>query len=111
MVSSLSWAAWAIEATAASAANMGAGLLLAPRARGLVAQLVGMVDRGYPGLGRIQGGGLTFTMHGNACLQACGLGNCLGQLRLGVLDDGVELAALKEDTAGFVNLDEVCPVL
>ena len=70
-----------------------------------------MVDRGHSRLGGVQGARLTFAMHGDARLQACRLGDGLRQLRLGVLDDGVKLAVLEEVAAGFVNLDEVRPVL
>ena len=60
----------------------GVDLPFAHQAHGLVAQLVSMVDRGHSGLGGVQGARLTFTMHGNACLQARSLGDGLRQLRL-----------------------------
>ena len=89
----------------------GVDLALAHQAHGLVAELIGMVDGGYSGLGGVQSAGLTFTMHANACLQAFRFRDGLGQLRLGVLVDAVKLAVFDEVAAGFVDLDEVRAVL
>jgi len=89
----------------------GVDLPFAHQAHRLVAQLVSMVDRGHPGLGGVKGARLTFTMHGNASLQAGSLGDGLRQLRLGVFHDAMKLTVLKEVGAGFVDLDEVRPVL
>src|ERR1700691_3043791 len=86
-------------------------LPLAHEAHRLVAQLISMVDRGHPRLGGVQSARLTFTVHRDACLQARSLGDGLRELRLRVLENAVKLAALKEVAAGFVNLDEIRPLL
>ena len=81
------------------------------QAHGFVAELVGMVDGGYARLGSIESGRLAGAMHGNPALQAGRLGYGRGQLRFGVLDDGVKLAVFEEVAAGFINLDKVGAVL
>ena len=89
----------------------GENLLFAHQAHGLIAQLIGMVDRCDSRLRRIQRAWFAGGMHRDALARARGFLHRGRQFRFGVLIRRGKLAVAHGIRAGLVNLDEVRALL
>src|SRR5215469_15324779 len=85
----------------------GGDLLFAHQPHGFIAELIGMVDRGYTRPNGIEGARLAGGVNGNAFADTPSFSDGDAEFGFGVLVWGRELPLLKRVCASFVDFDEI----